>query len=928
MISHDESAVLRKFKCPECEKAFKFKHHLKEHIRIHSGEKPFACPNCGKRFSHSGSYSSHMTSKKCLVMNLKVRRTIEKPNMRGNGVTPAGTTGGGGGGGRRGSSQGAFTPILPKYGENGLELSPGYGAPPCLSVGDHYATAGIDFVPHSMQAFLPPPYGLHPLLTGNHHHHFSNSGLSMYAGLAPPPPSLAALSHVIRPSAIAVKANEDGRDSSQIQQRDPAIPSLAAISPHPESDDAGKAFRAQSPEESSSSSDLKAVKQILATVNATVSKQQQEMNKLRNGISAFNQSVDGDRSTPSPTTSRTDSPVNNNNNNNNNNSSTALSPRSPNVNAATDSGNVKRNGYRGGDDSHCRHCGNSFESKIDLHQHERYLCKMNREIFPASNNRGEITNNELMNSCFGDRVNHGITNGYSDMDDDPPISDIEDGCRDMGEEGLDGDGRKVRMRSLFSEEQQSVLRSYYEANARPGKEELERIAVEIKFNRRVVQVWFQNMRARDKKRGRAMMGGKDSMSAISSWYGDSSPPPSQQLMSSSQHAKTPFSAISPTSSSYGVTSMNGSLLASRIPHPPIFYPTPSPSPFSLPSAPSRLNGQSSSPPSFAAPPFPLDHEQPLDLSVKGSSHKSHNNNSCHSPAVSDQSISDGEVLNLSQKSSRTSTPSKESNNNVNYAAVTTSGALSGLGSHLNHHDHNALLKATEPSAIFKYMMATPKMELDDLSAGEDTPDLIVMRRNFSGSPNACDTPRLHRILASSPHLDVSSLNGTVDSSGRVYSTDGSHSPCLSDHDDHLEIDEGSDIHRRCWTKADHGDESQLDLDDSSMGEDDRPLKRRKSWKQHKLDSEDGMYACDQCDKVFSKQSSLARHKYEHSGQRPHKCDVCSKAFKHKHHLTEHKRLHSGEKPFQCKKCLKRFSHSGSYSQHMNHRYSYCKPYRE
>lgn len=33
--------ALRKFKCPECTKAFKFKHHLKEHIRIHSGEKPF-----------------------------------------------------------------------------------------------------------------------------------------------------------------------------------------------------------------------------------------------------------------------------------------------------------------------------------------------------------------------------------------------------------------------------------------------------------------------------------------------------------------------------------------------------------------------------------------------------------------------------------------------------------------------------------------------------------------------------------------------------------------------------------------------------------------------------------------------------------------------------------------------------------------------
>ena len=29
---------------------------------------------------------------------------------------------------------------------------------------------------------------------------------------------------------------------------------------------------------------------------------------------------------------------------------------------------------------------------------------------------------------------------------------------------------------------------------------------------------------------------------------------------------------------------------------------------------------------------------------------------------------------------------------------------------------------------------------------------------------------------------------------------------------------------------------------------------------------EGMFTCDQCDKTFSKQSSLARHKYEHSGR--------------------------------------------------------------
>ncbi|MGH0160196.1 UNVERIFIED_CONTAM: hypothetical protein FKN15_061075 [Acipenser sinensis] len=104
-----------------------------------------------------------------------------------------------------------------------------------------------------------------------------------------------------------------------------------------------------------------------------------------------------------------------------------------------------------------------------------------------------------------------------------------------------------------------------------------------------------------------------------------------------------------------------------------------------------------------------------------------------------------------------------------------------------------------------------------------------------------------------------------------------------------------------------------------MTDSDSCLSRKKIKK-----TESGMYACDLCDKTFQKSSSLLRHKYEHTGKRPHQCQICKKAFKHKHHLIEHSRLHSGEKPYQCDKCGKRFSHSGSYSQHMNHRYSYCK----
>ncbi|KAJ0012330.1 hypothetical protein NQD34_013305 [Periophthalmus magnuspinnatus] len=104
---------------------------------------------------------------------------------------------------------------------------------------------------------------------------------------------------------------------------------------------------------------------------------------------------------------------------------------------------------------------------------------------------------------------------------------------------------------------------------------------------------------------------------------------------------------------------------------------------------------------------------------------------------------------------------------------------------------------------------------------------------------------------------------------------------------------------------------------SAGGQENDDSKKRKMGDQ-------GVFPCDLCNKVFQKASSLLRHKYEHTGKRPHECTVCKKAFKHKHHLIEHARLHTGIKPYECDKSGKRFSHSGSYSQHMNHRYSYCK----
>lgn len=47
----------RRYQCSTCSKRFKHKHHLKEHERLHTGEKPYTCDKCGKRFSHSGRRS-------------------------------------------------------------------------------------------------------------------------------------------------------------------------------------------------------------------------------------------------------------------------------------------------------------------------------------------------------------------------------------------------------------------------------------------------------------------------------------------------------------------------------------------------------------------------------------------------------------------------------------------------------------------------------------------------------------------------------------------------------------------------------------------------------------------------------------------------------------------------------------------------------
>ena len=64
----------------------------------------------------------------------------------------------------------------------------------------------------------------------------------------------------------------------------------------------------------------------------------------------------------------------------------------------------------------------------------------------------------------------------------------------LDEEMLMADGKKVRVRSVLSEETLRILRAQYAINQRPKKQEIHRLAEQVNYAPRVVQVWFQNMR--------------------------------------------------------------------------------------------------------------------------------------------------------------------------------------------------------------------------------------------------------------------------------------------------------------------------------------------------------------------------------------------------------------------------------------------------
>ncbi|XP_022242479.1 zinc finger E-box-binding homeobox 1-like isoform X2 [Limulus polyphemus] len=963
----DDSSGLRKFRCPECGKAFKFKHHLKEHVRIHSGEKPFVCPNCSKRFSHSGSYSSHMTSKKCLIMNLKVRKMENKP--------PRG----------RGTNQKVAHAISPKNHlcdsrtiqsfEEYVPIEPGFSS--TVTNQNH---PQVKKHPLHPGAFASIPW--HPFLKPQ------NSDI--------PTKHLPFACFFNSPSAVP--SSVDNPVSSSL-----SLPTPTSSEPMNSFLDTVISGREQGnyppPVSLSANSDIKTVRRIIEIMDESVAKKQQT-SSCNNGRKGLLSELLSKPPCSHPLKISLEKLMCSFK------KESILSGKSPVQNlqsgeqCADEVNNVQSESCKGG-----KRLTRTNASMDD--QTGSVICSIG-DVSLSNTNNPETPEIRYWNATGNDFGESFYFRSSPHSENEANAGSVEDVMNLV-------DGRNISFQNILSGIKLKTLEKFHVQNRNPTKYDIKKLARELGCPSRIVQVWLQAIKNENCSTNCPIQIPKVSLENCSKIDLPVSREAQPYRLNIPSYKPQPLFNFPTTPSCYGDTSPGLTIPPAHSKNMCFEYRVPFICSQNIRQKGTELVRK------FVLP----DYESPLDLSLKKEETCNPYKHLENSPIV--EPNYEYEIMNLSQKSSRTSAPPKETKSRSATNGRYFDSENFNFFKYTSEHQRNSFRVLTKNRPVeyndivnFDHYYSPPEgspimEQFDSVSPHQDSSrmSLITDCRSVSPANGFHLRPTSHSPESEGPpssleqnsldvtpgsegppssleqnsldvtpgsegppsSLEQNSLDVTPGSEGPPSSpeqnspdvTPGSEGPPSSPEQNSLDVTPGSegppsspeqnspdvtcsptkangkfdskssspdnveswqmDNFKRFWKKANTERHQVVAEEKLELEEDDGVEMKRRKFSIERSDGE-GLFECDQCSKAFNKQSSLARHKYEHSGQRPHQCDECSKAFKHKHHLTEHKRLHSGEKPFQCRKCLKRFSHSGSYSQHMNHRFSYCKPYRD